>query len=81
MTLRCGPSGGTHPHAAVACIELAKAAGDPGRLPGRPVMCALDYRPVVATAAGTWHGHAVSWHRVFASPCQLLAATGTVFSF
>jgi hypothetical protein len=58
-TLRCVPAGGTLPHAASACTQLAKL-----RAPFAPVppmsMCSQIYGgPETARVSGTFRGHAV----------------------
>jgi hypothetical protein len=80
-SLTCAPAGGRHPHPARACRDLARAAGDLDRLPARPLVCTMVYRPVTAAADGTWHGNAVRWQRTFPNSCLMRAATGAVFRF
>jgi hypothetical protein len=83
VELECDPAGGTHPNAKAACVALHRAHGDFGALPDQqPVTsCTLEYRPVTATAQGTWHGHAADWTQEFGNDCALSAATGSVFRF
>ena len=79
--LTCAPAGGNHPHAAVACVELAAVAADLDRLPVKQLVCPMVYRPVTASAEGRWHGRGVIWSRTFSNPCIMQAATGAVFQF
>jgi hypothetical protein len=83
VRLRCHPAGGSHPKPWRACGELAIAGGDFDNLPGDPAMiaCTMEYRPVMATARGRWHGEHVHWQHQYPNPCTLLAATGVVFDF
>jgi hypothetical protein len=81
--LRCHPEGGSHPRPGFACEAVRQAHGDFDKLPGAQqfVACTMEYRPVVATARGTWYGHPVHWRHKFANPCTLRTATGVVFDF
>jgi hypothetical protein len=83
VRLKCHPSGGSHPNPSEACREVAIAGGDFDNLPGDPAMtaCTMEYRPVMATARGRWHGEPVNWQHEYSNPCSLLAATGVVFDF
>jgi subtilisin inhibitor-like len=81
--LLCHPDGGSHPDATSACRAITTAHGDFDKLPDSPtfVACTMEYRPVTATARGTWHGHRVHWQHKYANPCTLRADTGVVFDF
>ena len=81
--LRCRPAGGSHPNPEAACRAVADAHGDFDNLPHSPqfVACTMEYRPVIASARGSWHGHPVRWQHTFANPCTLRADTGVVFAF
>jgi hypothetical protein len=81
MRLTCDPAGGSHPDAKTACEELLTAEGDFDALAGKTTACTMEYRPVVANAIGTWHGHPVLWKGRYANPCTMTSATGTVFRF
>ena len=63
VRLLCQPAGGSHPDAKNACRAIKTAHGDFDELPDSPTFaaCTMEYRPVVATARGTWHGHHVRW--------------------
>ena len=79
-TLRCSPTGGTHPHRAAACRALAAAGGRFSKLKGHPhEICPTIVAPVVATATGTWHGRRVSFHHTYTNACDLTRATAPVF--
>jgi hypothetical protein len=55
-TLRCGPPGGTHPHAAAACAALARLAHPFAPKPAG-VMCSTLYSgPQRAHVTGTYRG-------------------------
>lgn len=80
--LGCGPTGGNHPQAEVACGALTEAGGDFEKLQGRTDMvCPMIYEPVVAEAQGTFDGVPVGWKKNFGNTCELNAKTGTVFAF
>ncbi|MCT4357690.1 subtilase-type protease inhibitor [Streptomyces sp. Je 1-79] len=81
--LGCGPTGGNHPQAEVACTALDDAGGDFDRLKGgdADVMCPMVYEPVVAEAQGTFDNVPVGWKKTFGNTCELNAKTGTVFAF
>jgi hypothetical protein len=83
VELKCDPAGGSHPNARAACEELHRSAGDFDALAGHqePMNCTMEYRPVIATAEGRWHGAPVSWSREFSNNCTLHTATGMVFLF
>lgn len=83
VALECDPPGGTHPNAMDACMELHLVAGDLDTLAylQEPTSCTLEYRPVVATARGSWYGRPVSWTHTYGNDCALHAETGPVFDF
>jgi hypothetical protein len=83
VRLRCHPMGGSHPNPWQACRDLGMAGGDFDSLPGSPenIACTMEYRPVMATANGEWHGKPVRWQHQYPNPCTLLSATGVVFDF
>lgn len=82
-TLSCGPTGGDHPQAKVACAQLTLAHGDFSHLPGDSggYMCPMIEIPVTATAAGTWQGAPVRWSHSYPNACWMHKATGAVFNF
>ncbi|HEX6354521.1 subtilase-type protease inhibitor [Actinophytocola sp.] len=82
VQLFCDPPRGPHPNARRACAEIHLAQGDFDSLPGsRPMICTMQYVPVVATAEGTWRGVPVDWEREFGNPCTMRNETGRVFAF
>lgn len=83
VRLFCHPAGGSHPDAKSACRAIKTANGDFDNLPGAQtfVACTMEYRPVIASARGSWHGHRVHWKHKYANPCTLHTDTGVVFDF
>ena len=82
VQLACEPAGGSHPNATQACEDIVAAQGDFDSLTAdESTACTMEYRPVVATAEGTWRGEPISWQREFGNGCTLRTATGTVFLF
>jgi len=79
-TLTCVPDGGTHPHAADACSELADAHGRFEDLRSTPHrFCPMIYAPVTARAVGMWGGEVVDYRHTYPNRCQLEVASGEVF--
>ncbi|MGW3468931.1 SSI family serine proteinase inhibitor [Saccharopolyspora sp. NPDC000995] len=82
VTLNCDPASGDHPRASVACDELHQVEGKFERLdPGQPKNCTKESRQTTASAEGTWRGQPVGYQVLLANPCELKAATGSVFAF
>lgn len=82
VQLRCEPKpSGRHPHAALACAEITRAAGDLNALPRLKRPCTKKYDPVTASAHGSHKGRGVSWVKIFPNRCELDVATGSVFRF
>jgi hypothetical protein len=83
VTLQCDPSGGTHPKAAEACADVAKAGGDLAQMPANtnPRACFMIYAPVTVTAQGEWQGQAVRFTEKFPNSCVMRDKTGSVFDF
>lgn len=83
VTLQCDPAGGTHPNAAQACDDVAKAGGDLAQMPtsSNPRACFMIYAPVTATAKGEWQGHPVNYTKKFPNTCVMRDKTGSVFDF
>lgn len=81
-TLRCRPTGGTHPAAAEVCARLRLVDGEP-RLTGLPPggACTLDHRPVTVTATGVGRGRPVEHVRTYPNRCALDTRTGPLFRF
>ncbi|WP_137815251.1 SSI family serine proteinase inhibitor [Gandjariella thermophila] len=81
--LNCDPPGGTHPSAVAACADLSRAQGNFDRLPGDTAhpYCPMMYRPVTASAHGTWRGRPVTYTATYPNGCVLTQRTGPVFRF
>lgn len=83
VTLQCDPAGGTHPKAAEACADVAKAGGQLAQMPAgaQPRACFMIYAPVTVTARGDWQGQAVRFTEKFPNTCVMRDKTGSVFDF
>jgi hypothetical protein len=83
VTLQCNPPGGTHPKAAEACADVAKAGGRLAQMPANanPRACFMIYAPVTVTARGDWQGQAVRFTEKFPNTCVMRDKTGSVFDF
>ncbi|GAB2824060.1 hypothetical protein GCM10027176_30700 [Actinoallomurus bryophytorum] len=83
VTLQCDPAGGTHPKAAEACADVAKARGDLAQMPAgaNPRACFMIYAPVTVAAQGEWQGQAVRYTKKFPNSCVMRDKTGSVFDF
>lgn len=83
VSLKCNPTGGSHPERADACREIKQAKGDFRYLPGRQTFraCPKIYRPVTVTAKGQTHGWNIYYKETFSNRCELGVATGSVFEF
>lgn len=82
VELRCNPTGGTHPHGAAACADLANAGGDLNSMSGGSGQsCTLQLQPTKAEAAGSFNGRSIQFSKTFSNPCAMRAETGAVFNF
>ena len=83
VTLQCYPTGGTHPKAAQACADVARAGGDLAQIPGSAHQraCFMIYSPVTVTAQGQWQGQNVRYTKKFPNTCVMRDKTGSVFDF
>lgn len=81
VTLRCRPTGGTHPDRWLACRELALVDGDFDALPPTGQPCTDEYHPVTARAWGHWDGDFTVWEEWFSNPCMAAEETSGVFRF
>jgi hypothetical protein len=81
VTLRCEPSGGTHPRAQEACTAIESASGDIEGLQTTGMACPMVYQPVTAEARGRWQGKNVRFQHTFANRCVAAAETEDVFRF
>ncbi|MFE6287115.1 subtilase-type protease inhibitor [Streptomyces sp. NPDC057877] len=82
VTLDCATRpAGTHPAPLEACAELRVAGGDVDAMEARgDVLCTREYRPVVVTVDGVWHGERVSYERTFGNAC-VKDSYGALFTF
>ena len=80
-TLRCEPSGGSHPQAVQACQELQAVDGQIAAIPERDGFCTKEYNPVTVTAAGWWRGERIRYRETYSNPCVMRLHTGTLFQF
>lgn len=81
VKLRCEPARSPHPAAADACRTLSRVHGRPDLIePGR-IMCILIYAPITAGITGTWHGRRIAWQHTYGNKCEMLRATGALFTF
>jgi hypothetical protein len=83
VTLQCYPSGGTHPKAAEACSDVAKASGDLEQMPAQrnARACFMIYAPVTVSAQGEWSGQPVRFQEKYPNTCVMRDKTGSVFDF
>lgn len=58
-TLRCHPSGGTHPTARAACLRLDRLGGPLGPVPPARLCTMIFAGPQTARIRGHWHGRPV----------------------
>ncbi|WP_062357259.1 SSI family serine proteinase inhibitor [Herbidospora yilanensis] len=80
--LFCDPDGGTHTTPTQACDLLRPVRGDLGRLTHGPgQICTKEYLPHRVTAVGVWEGKPIRYARTFGNRCEMIAATGAVFTF
>jgi hypothetical protein len=82
VVLRCGAKNrGSHPKAAQACKLLKNIDGRPDRLiPGRS-MCMMLYAPITAEITGRWQGKKINWRKKYGNTCEMIRATGVLFTF
>lgn len=82
-TLTCDPDGGNHPRAQESCDLLRLVDGDVNQLTVPPgTLCLAVYQPHTVTIAGVWQNRRrYVIQRTFVNRCQMIAATGAIFSF
>jgi hypothetical protein len=82
VSLRCRPTGGTHPAADDVCAALVVVDGEL-HMAGMPsdLVCPLHYQPVTVTASGTADGMPVAHRRTYPNACVLHSETGPLFEF
>ncbi|MCP3800980.1 subtilase-type protease inhibitor [Allokutzneria sp. A3M-2-11 16] len=82
VTLTCDPTGGNHPFAGPACLQLAKVEGNFTRLNvGLDPHCTKEYAPRTVTAHGFWRGTRITHRATYANGCLAEARTDAVFRF
>ena len=79
--LQCSPDTGTHPTVSAACDALRVVSGDLTALGTDEGFCTREYQPVSVTAVGVWNNAPVVYRQTFSNRCEMLKATGQVFSF
>ncbi|WP_051393216.1 SSI family serine proteinase inhibitor [Glycomyces arizonensis] len=70
------PGGGTHPHGAEVCAQLAEVNGEIAALTSSGGMCTMDYRPVSVRAHGIWNDDFHSYQGQFGNYCTAVDYTG-----
>ncbi len=81
-TLRCGPDGGTHTEAALACAQLREVDGMVDAIPTTPGLCTKEYKPVRVSAHGVWNGEPRHFSKTFDNRCSAMRGTGgVIFKF
>jgi hypothetical protein len=82
VALDCDPTGGDHPHGAKACADLKAAGGDITKIKAKAgQMCPHLVLPVRALAHGAYAGTPVNYDHTWNNDCELVRATGEVFTF
>jgi hypothetical protein len=82
VRLYCDPPGGAHPQPARACATLARVDGMPGRIKPNPtICCTMQYDPLTAEITGTWRGRQIDWKQRYGNKCEMIRATGVLFTF
>lgn len=69
VTLRCGPTGGSHPDAAGACATLEQVDGDFDALVPLGLFCPEYYAPVAVEVGGRWRDRAVTFEHEYGNRC------------
>ncbi|POX38310.1 protease [Streptomyces sp. Ru73] len=78
-TLRCYPTGGSHPRPEAACRELARVHGDFRQLRPLRRACPMIERPVTVAAKSIWEGNATYVVRGYPNLCTASADSAGVF--
>ena len=82
VRLYCEPPGGAHPQPIAACATLARVDGMPGRIKPNPTTyCTMQYDPLTAEITGTWRGWRIDWKQRYGNKCEMIRATGVLFTF
>jgi hypothetical protein len=82
VALECDPTGGDHPHGPKACDDLNAAGGDLTKIKAKAgQMCPHLVLQVRVLAFGTYRGTPVNYDHTWNNDCELVRATGEVFTF
>jgi hypothetical protein len=81
MTLKCEPTGGTHPRARRACATLESVDGNFDALEPLNQACILLYQPVIIEVGGNWRDRVVSFTREYPNLCVAGVESEGVFRF
>jgi hypothetical protein len=81
VSLQCQPAGGTHPHGAHACAELAAVNGDFENIRSNPEACTLNYQPVDVFVEGHWRGKPKTFSASYGNPCLASVSSNGIFDF
>jgi len=81
VRLSCYPARGAHPNPVEACATLAKVGGRPDRIKPADTMCTMQYDPLTAEITGTWKGRRIAWKQRYGNKCEMIRATGALFTF
>jgi hypothetical protein len=81
VTLKCGPTGGTHTEAEDACATVSAVDGNLEELGSTCEMCPMIYQPVTVEVGGNWRDKVVSFERHYENECVAGADSVGVFRF
>jgi len=81
VRLSCYPARGAHPNPVEACATLAEVDGRPDRITPADTMCTMQYDPLTAEITGTWKGRRIAWKQRYGNTCEMIRATGVLFTF
>ncbi|MFL6142595.1 MAG: SSI family serine proteinase inhibitor [Labedaea sp.] len=80
-TLKCEPTGGSHPLAAHACATLLWSGGSLSALPRAGVLCTMIYQPVTVEVGGSWRDRVVGFQHTYPNLCTAFDQSYGVFWF
>ena len=69
VTLKCEPTGGSHPDAAGACATLEQVDGDFDALLSQGLFCPDYYAPVAVEVGGKWRDRTVTFEHEYGNRC------------
>jgi hypothetical protein len=69
VSLRCEPTGGTHPDAEAACATLEQVDGDFDALIPLGMFCPEYFQPVAVEVVGKWRDRTVTFEHVYGNRC------------